>query len=417
AYFPSCVHLMGKDILRFHAVYWPAFLMAAGLPLPKQVFAHGFLTYGGQKMSKTLRNTVSPVELARAISPDVGADVVRYALMRAISFGQDGDFSIEDVLGRYASELGNSLGNLLNRVIKPFGATVPAKGEVGPLEEKLAEAHAEGAAAAAKAFDDISPTRALEAIWGVIGAANEYVDRAAPWAAKKSGDAARLGTIVATLIDELEAISVMVYPVLPTVADRMRAQLGLAPISNAVDRDQWPAVAPTSEAGRALAPGEPIFPRFEKEKHAELVARFSAPKPDAPKADAPKASAHDAPKADVVATPAREAKATIAYDDFAKVELRVGVVLSAERVKKKDKLLDLRVDAGDAAPRRIVAGIAGSYAPEQLVGKRVVLLANLAPRDFGKGLVSEGMLLAADGPNGLVVTTVDGDAPPGSSVS
>ncbi|HVY48428.1 MAG TPA: methionine--tRNA ligase, partial [Minicystis sp.] len=170
-FFPACVHLVGKDIVRFHAVYWPAFLLSAGLPLPRQVFAHGFLTYGGQKMSKSLRNTVSPVDLARSISPEIGADVVRYTLMRAISFGQDGDFSIQDVLSRYHSELGNALGNLLNRVL-PFAESVPAKGPSGPLEERLLAAHASGAAAAAKAFDETHPTRALEAIWTVVAAAN-----------------------------------------------------------------------------------------------------------------------------------------------------------------------------------------------------------------------------------------------------
>src|SRR5262249_42928097 len=158
-----------KDIVRFHAVYWPAFLMSAKLPLPRQVFAHGFLTYGGQKMSKTLRNTIAPVELAHAISPTVGVDVVRYTLMRAISFGQDGDFSIEDVLQRYHSELGNALGNLVNRVL-PFADKVPEASAPSALEEKLVAAHRAGAAAAAKALDEANPTRALDAIWGVLAA-------------------------------------------------------------------------------------------------------------------------------------------------------------------------------------------------------------------------------------------------------
>ncbi len=277
-FWPSAIHLVGKDILRFHAIFWPAFLMSAGETLPQQVFAHGFMTYNGRKMGKTLRNTISPVALAEALSPTLGADVLRYSLMRSISFGQDGDFSIKDVLQRYASELGNALGNLLNRVL-PFAELVPEKGPLGPLEEKLAAAHAVGAAAAAKALDEISPTRALDAIWGVLAAANDYVDKAAPWAAKKS-DPARLGTIIATLVEQLEAVSLMVSPVMPKVADAMRAQLGLGPIAGVVGRDQWPFALPSRAPGGQLHKGAPLFPRFEKEQEAELIARFTPPEAD-----------------------------------------------------------------------------------------------------------------------------------------
>ena len=415
-FWPASVHLVGKDILRFHAIYWPAFLMAAGYAddaLPKQIFAHGFLTYGGQKMSKSLRNTISPAELAEAISPFVGVDAVRYCLMRAISFGQDGDFSIDDVLARYASELGNSLGNLLNRV-QPFAKIVPAKAATGALEAELAAAHAEGAQAAADAFDAYNPTRALDAIWTVCAAANVYVDKSAPWAAKKQGDDARLGTIVATLVEVLEALSVLVAPVMPSVSAAMRTQLGLAPLAPEVGRDAWPFALPARAVGEALPGGAPIFPRFEKEKEAELRAKFAPPpEPGGTPAAAPAkakpaaAPAHVAPE---------EAKAAITYDDFAKIELKVGVVGSAERVKKKDKLLDLRVEVGEAEPRKIVAGIATSYAPEALVGKRVVVLANLPPREFGKGLVWQGMLLAAEDEAGIRVLTVDGESGPGAKV-
>jgi methionyl-tRNA synthetase len=410
--FWPAVHLVGKDILRFHAVYWPAMLLAAGYEPPRAIFAHGFLTYGGQKMSKSLRNTVSPVALAEAISPEVGADVVRYALMRAISFGQDGDFSIDDVLQRYASELGNGLGNLLNRVL-PFADRVPEKGAAGPLEAELAAAHEAGAKAAAAALDALSPTRALEAVWQVVQAANLYVDRAAPWAAKKS-DPARLATIVATLVEALEALSVMVAPVMPKVAAAMRAQLGLAPLEPSVGRDQWPHALPARAAGGELQKGAPIFPRLEKDQEQALRATFAAPAPAAAieeKQEKAPAAAATAPGA---AAPTIEAKAGIAYDDFAKLDLRVGRVVAAERVKKKDKLLDLRVDVGEAEPRRIVAGIAAAYAPEQMIGRRVVVLCNLPPRDFGKGLASQGMLLAAgDAPRLLAV---DGDEPPGTSI-
>ncbi|WP_437676739.1 methionine--tRNA ligase [Sorangium sp. So ce131] len=450
-FWPADVHLMGKDILRFHAVYWPAFLLSAGYgwdQLPRQIFAHGFLTYGGQKMSKSLRNTISPVALAEALSEaaraalpggqgaaegapprPIGVDVVRYCLMRAISFGHDGDFSIQDVLARYGTELGNALGNLLNRVL-PFASEVPEKGDPGPLEEELAAAHRQGAAAAAAAFDAAQPTRALDAIWTVIAAANVYIDKAAPWVAKKS-DPKRLATIVATLLEVLEGVSVMISPVLPVVADRMRDQLGLYPIAPAVGRDEWPWIPPARKAGEPLRKGAPIFPRLEKEKEAELIARFAPPPPDAdasaaPHAKAPgpeaakarEASAAPAPEggAGAPAAPkAREGKPSVPFDDFAKLDLRIGVVTSAERVKKKDRLLDLRVDTGDGAPRRIISGIAASYSPEELVGKRVVVVCNLHPRDFGKGLVSEGMLLTAEVGDRVRTISVD-DAAPGTPV-
>ncbi|WP_437992081.1 methionine--tRNA ligase [Sorangium sp. So ce145] len=448
-FWPADVHLVGKDILRFHAVYWPAFLLSAGYgeaELPRQVFAHGFLTYSGQKMSKTLRNTISPVEVASALSeaaaaalpggpgaaagaPLVGVDVVRYCLMRAISFGQDGDFSLQDVLSRYGSELGNALGNLLNRVL-PFAEEVPAKGALGPLEEELAGAQRQAAAAAATAFDANQPTRALDAIWTVIAAANLYIDKAAPWVAKKT-DPARLGTIIATLIEQLEAISVMISPVMPVVAGRMREQLGLPPIAFEEGSDRWPMALPSRAPGEKLRRGSPIFPRLEKEKEAELLARFAPPRPDAEpgKADAKagakvdaqagaKADSKAAPAAsgaEEAAPPARQGKSPVAFDDFARLDLRIGVVTSAERVKKKDRLLDLRVDTGDGAPRRIISGIAASYAPEELVGKRIVVICNLPPRDFGKGLVSEGMLLTAEVEGRVRTITVE-DAAPGTPV-
>jgi methionyl-tRNA synthetase len=410
-FWPASVHLVGKDILRFHAVYWPAMLMAAGLDLPHHIFAHGFLTYGGQKMSKSLRNTVSPVALAEALSPTVGVDTVRYCLMRAISFGQDGDFSIQDVLTRYAAELGNALGNLLNRVL-PFADTVPPKSAQGPLEVALSGSLESAARDAADALDANNPTRALEAIWTLIVAANAYVDRSAPWAAKKS-DPTRLGTIVATLVELLEAVTVMIAPVMPTVAAMMREQLGLAPLVGAAGQDQWPFTLPVRAPGGLLHRGEPIFPRLEKERERELIAQFAPPPVVGAQADAMPAPPTGASPQPVAA---REAKPTIDFGEFQRLDLRLGTVLSAERVKKKDKLLDLRVDTGDVAPRRIIAGLAASYAPDELVGKQVVVLTNLAPRDFGKGLVSEGMILAADGGERLRALMLDPPERPGTVV-
>jgi methionyl-tRNA synthetase len=410
------VHLVGKDIVRFHAVYWPAFLMAAGLDLPSTIFAHGFLTYAGQKMSKTLRNTVSPVALAEALPCAFGADVLRYVLLRSISFGQDGDFSMDELLSRYTADLGNALGNLLNRTL-PFAETVPAKAATTALEDELLCTCMRRANAVAEAFDAYAPTAALTALWTVIQAANLYVDKAAPWAAKKS-DPARLGMIVATLLEVLGGVSVMLAPVMPKVAEAMRLQLGLPPLAPSVGSDMWPFAPPSRTVGEPLARGLPLFPRFEKSTEQELRERFAPPKAEAASVPvAVEAAAVAAPAAPTeVAAEKSPVRPTISYDDFAKIDLRVGVVISAERVKKKDRLLDLRVDVGEAEPRRIIAGIAASYSPEQVVGKRVAVLANLAPRDFGKGLVSQGMLLAADIPGGLALMTPERDAEPGSEI-
>ena len=424
--FWPAVHFVGKDILRFHAIFWPAFLMAAGLELPKQVFAHGFLTYCGEKMSKTLRNTISPGDLAEAISPTVGVDTVRYCLMRAIAFGQDGDFSIKDVLQRYESELGNTLGNLLNRV-QPFTKEVLPRGEPGQPEADLLQAVAQTVDATTKAFDDLNPTAAVTATFELLARANTYINDAAPWVAKKQGDLARIGTIMAPLLVVLEVASVLLAPVMPSVAATMREQLGLAPIDWKMPGALWPFTLPVRSAELVVKGGDVVFPRFEPEKIEALIKAFSPPPKSTEVTEVPLAtttsttdtivSAEPAPAAEAKVRAPIEAKAPIAFADFEKLDLRVGIILSAEKVKKKDKLLDLRVDTGDAEPRRIVAGLAAAYTPEEIVGKRVVVLCNLAPRDFGKGLVSEGMILAASDEASLKVLGVDGEKIAGAKVS
>jgi methionyl-tRNA synthetase len=400
AFWPANIHMVGKDILRFHAVYWPAFLMSAGFDVPQQIFAHGFLTFNGQKMSKALLNVVDPLALADAF----GVDTIRYYLMRAISFGQDGDFNVKELVTRYNADLGNALGNLCNRVLKLGTGTFPEKGEPGDLERALYADLGEGAKAAAQAFDAVQPHRALESIWQVIGAANQYIDRAAPWAAAKKGDAKRVGTILAAALDVLEAVSVMAWPVMPKSCDALRAQLGLAPVAVGA-RDQWPFEPSSRRAGEPLGTALPLFPRIDADREKELVAKLGLP-----------ANADDAA---VSATPPTQKSAEakgVGYDDFAKLDLRVGVVLKAERVAGKDKLLSLAVDLGEAEPRPIVAGLALSFKPEDLVGTRVIVVANLEPRKFGKDLVSRGMLLAAGPSEGLKLATVDASVPPGTKV-
>jgi methionyl-tRNA synthetase len=406
----TIVHLMGKDILRFHAVYWPAFLMSAGIRPPTTVFAHGFLTVNGQKMSKALRNAVDPLGIARtfgaAIGGDegAGAEVLRYQLLRAISFGQDGDFDFAAMIERYNADLGKNLGNLLARTLglcaKMTGGKVPPEGESTQLERELRVTIEGQQRAALEAWDAIEPHRALERTLAIASAANQYVDRAAPWTEDKQGNRERVQAILNTLLCVLEDLSVRVWPVLPSRSDEMRRQLGLQPIRP--DGRDW--LAPGLEALRAeerLFPGSPLFPTLDADKAHALIAALTPNAAPAPASASASASASG---------PA------LAYEQFSVVDLRVGIVRSAERVPKKDKLLKLAVELGEPEPRTIVAGLALSFQPEDLVGRRVIVVANLAPREFGKGLVSHGMLLATGPSEELTLATVEGDVPAGSKV-
>jgi methionyl-tRNA synthetase len=414
----SIVHVVGKDILRFHAVYWPAFLMSAGFPLPKTVYAHGFLTINGQKMSKSLRNAVDPLGVARTFGrvaggDEAGADVLRYQLLRAIAFGQDGDLDLAAMVERYNADLGKNLGNLLARTLglcaKFTGGNVPAAGALTPLEQELLNGATRAAHRARDEWEALSPHRALEVTWALSSAANTYVDRAAPWAEAKKGDQARIETILATLLEVLRMLSILIAPVLPAKSAEMRAQLGLLPLVAGGGRDLWPGGADFRSAGEALAAGAPLFPTVD-EAGAHALLEALTPRVAVEAATAvPTAPA--APETQA-ATPAPG----ISYDQFSTVDLRVGVVRSAERVPKKDKLLLLKVDVGEAEPRTIVAGLALTFGPEDLVGKRVVVVANLAPRDFGKGLVSHGMLLATGPSEKLTLATVAGDVEAGAKL-
>jgi methionyl-tRNA synthetase len=439
------VHLIGKDILRFHAVYWPAFLMSAGIPLPTTIFAHGFLTFGGEKMSKSLRNAVEPLGIARAFAKVVGsepggADVLRYHLLRAIAFGQDGDFDLSAMIERYNADLGKNLGNLLARTLglcaKMTAGRVPPKGEWTPLERELHAAALEHGRDALEAWDRIEPHRALERTWAIASAANQYVDRAAPWAEEKKGNHARVETILSTLLAVLGALSVAVWPVLPAKSDEMRRQLGLEPVRPAEGKD-WLAVgALPLAAGAMLAPGSPLFPTIDEARArallAELTPRLEAAAapilplgaPDLhsmgdPPAGAGEASGGGSAPASSAAQASTQSDAsasTLTYDEFGAVDLRVGVVQSCQHVPKKDKLLKLAVDVGEAEPRTIVAGLALSFQPADLVGRRVIVVANLAPRDFGKGLVSHGMLLATGPSDKLTLATIEGEVAPGAKL-
>ena len=409
----TVVHLVGKDILRFHTVYWPAFLMSADLPLPKTVFAHGFLTVNGQKMSKTLRNTVSPLGIAQAFGQVVGseaggADALRYQMLRAISFGQDGDFDFANMIERYNADLGKNLGNLLSRTLglcaKLTDGKVPAIGALTAEDELLRTKATEATRAAAAHWQALAPNRALEETFALSTAANVYVDRTAPWAEAKQGNTARVGTILGTLLEVLACLSVMIWPVLPKKSDEMRQQLGLGPVLRETNLrlTWWPDGLGTREAGEPLGAASALFPVVDEDQAKKLLDALAPPKAEAP--------------AVPETAPAPTLPSTITYDQFGAVDLRVGVVKTCERVPKKDKLLRLTVDVGEAEPRTIVAGLALSFQPEELVGRRVIVVANLAPREFGKGLVSHGMLLATGPSEKLTLATVAGGVEAGAKL-
>ncbi|HEY2518446.1 MAG TPA: class I tRNA ligase family protein, partial [Polyangiaceae bacterium] len=420
------LHLVGKDILRFHTVYWPAFLLAAGFPeeaLPSKVYAHGFLTVDGQKMSKSLRNAVSPIRLAKEFAPYGGADVLRYHLLRAISFGQDGDFDHAAMIERYNADLAKNVGNLLSRTLGLCAkmthgkAPVVAPGALAPLEAELHERCQKAFAEARAGWDDVHPTQALEATWRVSSLANQYVDHAAPWAAAKAGDDAKVATTLGTLLGILEALSVMMWPVLPRKAQEMRMQLGLAPLATS-GVDQFPTALPLPKVARALATGTPLFPTIDKDAEKALLDRL-VPKGEGAPAVVTSGATVPPPTARASFPPAApdtlvNVPIILTYEDFARIDLRVGLVLACEKVKGKDKLLRLSVDLGEKEPRTIIAGLALTFAPDELVGRKVVVVANLAPRDFGKGLVSYGMILTTGPSEKLVLATVAEGAGPGA---
>jgi methionyl-tRNA synthetase len=430
----TVIHLVGKDIVRFHAVYWPAFLMSAGIRLPKTVYAHGFLTFGGQKMSKSLRNAVDPIGIARTFGEAIqggdaaGADVLRYQLMRAIALGQDGDFDLRAMIERYNADLGKNLGNLLARTLglctKMTGGKVPPREASTALEDELQLAVAAHWRGAIDAWERIEPHRALERTFAIASAANQYVDRAAPWAEDKKGNRARVDTILNVLLSVLGMLSELLWPVLPSKTAEMRTQLGLGPVVPRVGKDWLASGWQVRAAGEALAPGKALFPVIDEAGARVLVEELtpqveeesaSAATATAQAAATAQASAHSHASASAHATAHTTAASTpVGYDQFAAVDLRVGVVRTSERVPKKDKLLRLTVDMGEAEPRTIVAGLALSFRPEDLVGRRVVVVANLAPREFGKGLVSHGMLLATGPSEKLALATVEGDVSPGA---
>jgi methionyl-tRNA synthetase len=427
-YWPASLQLVGKEIVRFHCIYWPALLMAAGLPLPKAVAANGWLLFEQSKMSKSRGNVVR----TETILATLGADALRYFLMREVVFGQDGSFSFDALVQRYNADLANGYGNLTSRVLamitQYFGGIVPA----GESDPRIVAAAEKAAQEFAQHFDALDFSRALESLWALVAAVDGYITEKAPWKLGAAEDADRRASILYTCAEALRIITALVHPVLPEAGARIWAQLGLGDIAQAdLKGVRWGQLAPGTKLGQS----GPVFPRAEKdmvkrmqeletnnagseakpEPTSEAAVMTSVPVSPAPvqqpttadqtaaiaashatEAIASKAPAALTPAASLGATTAPETTnrpATITIDDFAKVELRVGQVQVAEPVKGADRLLRLEVNLGDEV-RQIVAGIAGAYEPEKLIGRKVVIVANLQPRKL-RGLESNGMIVAA----------------------
>jgi methionyl-tRNA synthetase len=445
-FWPADMHLVGKEITRFHCVYWPAFLMAAGIPVPRSVKANGWLLFDQGKMSKSRGNIVR----AETVQEVLGADALRYFLLREIPFGQDGNFSFDALVQRYNGDLANGYGNLVSRVVnmvhKYFGGVVPETGAATEAENVLSSTAADVIAAFGPDFDELNFSEALKAVWVLVAETDGYLTANAPW--KKPADrsdedhAVLQARVLATAAEAIRIITALVYPVLPDAAAKVWRQLGQGEIADAAKNAFLTEIAWGGlKAGTQFGEPAPLFPRKEKDavermqnledqnnrraveaaggrENADKSAPGAppsalsvspvpappepkvAPAPDEPSAVPATLTAEKAP-APPVPAPANAAGAPqepqyITIDDFAKVELRVAQILVAERIPKADKLLRLEVDLG-YEKRQILAGIAQYYEPEKLIGRKIVIVANLAPRKM-RGLESNGMLLAASLP-------------------
>ena len=408
-WWPASLHIVGKDITRFHCVIWPAMLMSAGVALPKQVFGHGWVYFKGERMSKTMGNIVDPLDAASRFGPDP----LRLYLAKEIPYGGDGDFTWERFEEKYNADLANNLGNLVNRVASMTeryqrGAIRAAAG--GPLAAIAAEIVASYKAS----MDAHALHEGAAAAFRLISAANNYIAETQPWSlAKDPAKAERLNGVLADTAEAVRIAAVLLSPVMPASATEILRRLGdSAPASERrLDKDTaWRA----SGEKQILNAGA-LWPRIEADKGVVTVTD-ETPKPTETAAPVPAAPVPAAAEPVAAVAPvATEAPALITIDDFMKIQLKVGKVLEAERMPKSQKLLKLKVDAGEAEPRTILAGIAESYEPEAMVGKTIVIVANLAPRKM-MGLESNGMVLAASPEGGAAIVLNVEPATPGTRV-
>lgn len=393
------VHIIGKDITRFHCVIWPAMLLGAGLRLPDTVFGHGFVYFRGERMSKTLGNIIDPLELAK----QYGADPLRYFLLRENSFGADGNFTWEHFIGRYNSDLANGIGNLVSRTVgmvhRYCGGNVPLT-PIGESTHEMFQRVSALATTVRQALDadgdDLNFHEALGGIWGAIGATDRYINEHAPWNAHKAGDSATVTRVLANVAASLRTIAILLSPFLPKTAEKIWTQIGCdtafgkLSAQRIYDVDGLGKCFPLTKM-ITLQPLASLFPRIEENLMATETTASPAPIPTTPAVP-------------VAAPTAAVTDNVITIDDFLKIDLRAATITQSEKVAGADRLLKLQLDVGELGTRQIVAGIALHYTPEELVGRQICMVANLKPTKL-KGVESQGMLLAAgDGATVSVLT-------------
>ncbi|MBR4847601.1 MAG: methionine--tRNA ligase [Phascolarctobacterium sp.] len=394
-FWPASLHLVGKEIVRFHTIIWPIMLKAMGVELPQKVYGHGWLVIDGDKMSKSKGNVIDPL----ALIDEFGADAIRYFLLREIVFGNDGNFSRDALITRINSDLANDLGNLLHRTVsmieKYHGGVVTNTGVIEAVDEDLMALVKTTAENFAKDMDAMEINSAIKGVWALISRANKYIDETAPWIlAKDEAKAARLQTVMYNLAETLRVVAILVAPFIPSTSPKIYTQLGLeVPAEFLLADAEFGKIAD----GTKVQKGEPLYPRIEIAEDGATIIGGKRYEPKVEVAPAPV----EEPKVEM-----EPIKEEITIDAFEKIDLRVGTVKAAEKVKKSKKLLKLQVMIGDEE-RTIVSGIAQYYEPEALIGRNVIVIANLAPAKLF-GIESFGMLLAASDGNGNLVLA---DAP------